>query len=453
MSKEEIKERKPRGLGLLWSTRGISNAINVVLIMNIAYYCTDIVGLNVGIIGALFAASKVIDAFTDLGFGFLLDKTSTRFGKARPYEIFIIVEWIVTIMMFNVPKMSLTAQYAWVFLMYIIVNAICQTALGGTDAVYLSRVFISSKEQIKAISINGFTVMFCSIFFNIVFPMFLAGPGKTQAGWTALVVPLGIFLALFGFLRFIFCKEVVQDDLDDVNKTTNKVSFKETLKLLSTNKPFHIIVLLMFLVFIINNLNTASTYYFKYIYGDINAMGTAAITSMVVVPALIIFPKLASKFGTTMILKVCSVIGLVGVLIRTVGGPHMSTIILGGLLIGIGTLPVAMMINTYLIDCMDYGEWKTGVRIEGMIASIGNFASKLGAGIAVGIIGLVMNAVGYDGQAAVQNETTNMGIVFLYNIVPLIAFVLMIILSMFYNVDKTRSEMEAHLNKGDNRGE
>ena len=64
MSKEGIKERKPRGLGLLWSTRGISNAINVVLIMNIAYYCTDIVGLNVGIIGALFAASMVQIAHT-----------------------------------------------------------------------------------------------------------------------------------------------------------------------------------------------------------------------------------------------------------------------------------------------------------------------------------------------------------------------------------------------------
>ncbi len=55
------------------------------------------------------------------------------------------------------------------------------------------------------------------------------------------------------------------------------------------------------------------------------------------------------------------------------------------------------MINTYIIDCMDYGEWKTGVRVEGMIASIVNFSNKVGGAIASGVVGLVMGLAGYDG--------------------------------------------------------
>ena len=442
------RQRMPLWYGGVWSTRGIAAAINVVLCMNIAYYCTDIVGLNASIVGTLFLVSKIVDAFTDLGFGFLLDKTHTKWGKARPYEVFIIFEWVFTILMFNIPNVGVTVQYIWLFIMYTMVNAVCATALGGTDSVYLARAFTTEQNQIKAISINGFIVMFCSIVFNIVFPSFLAGKGTTQLGWTELVIALGIVMAVLGILRFIFCKEIVVDESGaDGKKTTNDLSLKESLGLVGKNKYLFIIVGLMLLTFIVNNMQTATTYYFKYIYGDLNAQGTAAITSMVVVPALIFFPMLSKKFGTTKILQVCCGIGIAGMLIRTIGGPNMATIIVGGLLFGIGTMPISMMINTYLIDCMDYGEWKTGVRIEGLVASIANFASKVGQGLAVGLVGLVMGIAGYDGLAATQTAAANSAIVFLYNILPLILFVAMLVLSLMYKVDSFRDQMNADLAK------
>ena len=166
---------------------------------------------------------------------------------------------------------------------------------------------------------------------------------------------------------------------------------------------------------------------------------------MVVVPALVVFPALSKKFGTTKILQACCLIGTIGLVIRTIGGPNMPTIILGGLLFGIGTLPISMMINTYLIDCMDYGEWKTGVRIEGLVASIANFASKVGQGVAVGLVGVVMGIAGYDGMAAVQSASANNAIVFLYNLLPIAIFVLMFILSLMYKVDSIRPQMNEDL--------
>ena len=413
------RERMPLWYGAVWSTRGIAAAINVVLCMNIAFYCTDIVGLSAAVVGTLFLVSKIVDAFTDLGFGFLLDKTHTKWGKARPYEVFIIFEWIFTVLMFNIPNVSTTVQYIWLFIMYTMVNAVCATALGGIDSVYMARAFTTEGNRIKAMSINGFIVMFCSIVFNIVFPSWLAGKGTTQAGWTTLVISLAVVMSVIGILRFVFCKEIVEDEADENGKAaTNDLTLKESLGLVAKNKYLFIVVGLMFLTFIVNNMQTATTYCFKYIYGDLAAQGTAAITSMVVVPALVVFPALSKKFGTTKILQACCLIGTIGLVIRTIGGPNMPTIILGGLLFGIGTLPISMMINTYLIDCMDYGEWKTGVRIEGLVASIANFASKVGQGVAVGLVGVVMGIAGYDGMAAVQSATANNAIVFLYNIRP-----------------------------------
>ena len=442
------RQRMPIWYGGVWSTRGISAAINVVLCMNIAFYCTDIVGLNATVVGTLFLVSKIIDAFTDLGFGFILDKTHTKWGKARPYEVFIVFEWLFAALMFMVPNASQLVQYIWLFIMYTMVNAVCATALGGIDSVYMARAFTTEQNQIKAMSINGFVVMFCSIVFNIVFPRWLATSGTTQAGWTKLVISLGIVMSVIGILRFIFCKEIVVDEPKaDGKKATNDLSLKESLGLIGKNKYLFIVVGLMLITFVVNNMQTATTYYFKYIYGDLSAQGTAAITSMVVVPALIFFPVLSQKFGTTKILQVCSGVGIVGMLIRTIGGPNMTTIIIGGLLFGIGTMPISMMINTYLIDCMDYGEWKTGVRIEGLVASIANFASKVGNGLAVGLVGLVMGLAGYDGLAATQTAAANSAIVFLYNILPLILFVAMLVLSLMYKVDSIRPQMNADLAK------
>ena len=291
------RQRMPIWYGAVWSTRGIAAAINVVLVVYVTFYSTDLLGLNPAIIGGILLASRIIDAFTDLGFGYILDKTHTRWGKARPYEVFIILEWLFTILLFNTPQhASAAVQYVWIGFMYIMINAICATALGGIDSVYLARAFTTEQNQIKAISINGAIVMICSIAFNIVFPGFLAAGGKTLAGWSSMVISLGVVMAVLGILRFIFCKEIVKDEANEEGKrTTNDLTMKESLSAISKNKYLFIIVGLMLITFIVNNMQSATTYYFKYVYGDVSTQGTVAITTLIVVPALIVFPALAKN--------------------------------------------------------------------------------------------------------------------------------------------------------------
>lgn len=442
------RKKMPLWYSVAWSSRGISVAIAAIIMMQITFYSTDVLGLNPAVLGTLFFVSKIVDAFTDLGFGYILDKTHTRFGKARPYEWFIVLEWLFLVLMFNVPKIGATGQYIWIFIMYVIVNAVCATVLGGNDSVYLARTFTSHKNQVSVIAVNGFVVMFVSIAFNIVFPRWLANEGITQAGWKAFMIPLGIAMAVIGILRFFVCKEVaIEEKKDDKKKEQQNLSMKETIKILSKNKYLFLVLALMFLTFWANNMSAATTYYFKYIVGDIALQGTLAITGMIVIPAIVLFPILSEKIGTTKILQGCLLIGTIGIGIRTIGGTNIVTLIIGGMLAGIGTLPISMMINTYLIDCMDYGEWKTGIRIEGLVASICNFASKVGMGIGMGAVGFVMGIVGYDGLVQTQNAGVNNAIIFLYNILPLILFGIMFVISLFYKVDSVRPQMDEDLKK------
>ncbi len=439
------REKMPFWYCLAYSSRGVVYAINAVYIGYIVFFCTDVLGLNAGIIGGILLGSKVIDAFTDLGFGYLIDRTHTRFGKARPYEFFVIVQWMFTFLMFAVPHMNQTLQYIWVFFMYVVVNAVCQTALGGADAVYLARAFATEKNRIKVMSINGVVIYIGSMLFTILMPTFLSRGGTTQIGWMQLSIMLGIPMIIIGMLRFIFVKEIIVDEPAAAEAKKEKITLKQSLQNVLKNKYVFILAGLMFLLNIVNNMSTAQTYYFKYIIGNTDLMSIVSMTGMSSLVGLVVFPILAPKLGTTKLLHISLAIGIAGSVIRTVGATNMVTIVIGSICLSLATMPLSVMIGTYLIDCMDYGEWKTGTRIEGLVASISNFASKVGAGAASGLIGLVTGLAGYDGLLAVQTASANTAIVFLFNWVPLILFSVMFALSMLYQVDKQRPQMNADL--------
>ena len=448
------REHMPLWYPLAWSTRGISAALNVVFIGYISYYASDVLGLNVTIIGTMLLASKVIDALTDLCMGYIVDKTHTRFGKGRPYEVFIILEWIITIAMYAVPTgLSTMGKYLWIFVTYVLINAVCATALGGVDSVYMARCFTSDKNRINAMSVNGVVVMICAIIFNIIFPQFVASAGTDPAAWAQLAVIMGIPLAIIGILRFVICKEVPVDEAAEAaeakakaeKKKAEKMSLKEMLRIVLKNKYLYFLVVFMFVTYVINNIGTATTYYFKYIVGDISLQSLVSMTSLSTPVVLVFFPLLAKKFGTTNLLRIGMGMGIVGMIIRIIGGANMTTLIIGSLFAGIATLPISMMINTYLIDTMDYGEWKSGVRIEGLYASINNFAGKLGQGCASGLVGLVLGLAGYDGTLEVQSASATAAIGGMYNVFPLICYAIMFIFAMLYKMDDERPQMQADL--------
>ena len=448
------REHMPLWYPLAWSTRGISAALNVIFIGYISFYASDVLGLNVTIIGTMLLASKVIDACTDLCMGYIVDKTKTRFGKGRPYEVFIILEWIITIAMYAVPTgLSASGKYIWIFVTYVLINAVCSTALGGVDSVYMARCFTSDKNRISAMSVNGAVVMICSIIFNIIFPQFVESAGTSPSAWTQLAIVMGIPLAIIGILRFLICTEVPMDEAAEAaeaaekakKKQAEKMSLVEMLKIVTKNKYLYFLVGFMFITYVINNIGTATTYYFKYIVGNIGLQSVINMTALITPVILILFPMLAKKFGTTMLLRIGMAMGVIGLAIRAIGGTTMATLLIGSLFASVAVLPISMMINTYLIDTMDYGEWKSGVRIEGMYASINNFAGKLGQGCASGLVGLVLGLAGYDGTLEVQSASANMAIGGMYNIFPLVCYAVMFVLAMFYKMDDVRPQMQADL--------
>lgn len=125
----------------------------------------------------------------------------------------------------------------------------------------------------------------------------------------------------------------------------------------------------------------------------------------------------------------------------------MTLIILGSLLAGVGTSVITMIGSIFVIQCMDYGEWKTGIRVEGILNSVTGFATKVGSGLASGIVGLIMGIAGYVGGAATQSASANTAIVWCFSLIPGILCVIMFILCCFYDLEKKEGKIREELEK------
>ena len=88
------KERDPGAPNvkecLLWNSRAVSQSMNIVIMGFLSIYCSDVLGINIALVGTLLMVSKIFDGFTDIIAGYIIDKTNTPLGKGRPYELCII---------------------------------------------------------------------------------------------------------------------------------------------------------------------------------------------------------------------------------------------------------------------------------------------------------------------------------------------------------------------------
>lgn len=196
MTKEEKLARKQQrkaekvGLGklLLWNSSSCSVALSTLMLGYATFYCTDVLQLAPALVGTLFMVSKIFDSFTDVVAGFIVDRTQTRWGKGRPYEIFMLFLWLSTWLLFSCPTSFATAaKCVWIFCMYTFMNSICVTFLNANNVVYMVRAFENKEQQSKIVGYGSIFTMAGAMVFNVLFPTAMAKVGTDAVGWSRLV--------------------------------------------------------------------------------------------------------------------------------------------------------------------------------------------------------------------------------------------------------------------------
>ena len=446
-----LSQKTPkRGLSLLWGSRTVSLAIHTSLFSYFTYFCTNHLGLNAGIIGAMILVAKIIDAITNFICAYLVDNLHMKLGKGRPFELCIIPAWLCLWLTFGIPiGWKTVVQYAMVFLLYTTIGAVFCTGLFQADPVYFSHAVKDDDKRLKIQTITGALQMGAFMVGTVIFPVLIAKYENEPNGWLKLSVMVGIPCMILGIIRFLTIPEV---DVEDNNKKENThVSIKETFFGLTTNKYAIIVCFMTFTLMLYSAMGGAASYYFTYIVGDLSLNGIVSLASLISIVSLIFVVPAVKKFGQKKTLQICFLISAIATALKFFAGANLPMLIILAPFATLFTYPFGAIQNLLLYDCMDYGEWKNNKRLEGAIVAGTSLGSTIGGGVGSALCGIILDLFGYDGTLAVQSSTSILGIKLVNSLVPALFLLLVVIVLQLYDVEKRMPQIKSDLEKRKNK--
>lgn len=435
----KVKKENPDRIGTVkfwaWQSRGASGAINFIILSFVSIYCTDTLQMEPALVGVLLMASKIVDAVTDLFAGYLVDRTNTRWGKGRPYEWAIVAAWFATFLLYSTPggaEASLVMKCIWVFIMYVVINSICVTLLSACQNPYMIRAFGTDGQRVKLASFGGIVIMAASMAVNIIFPILMNRIATSAKGWSTLMLMTSVPLALIGILRFFFVKETIE--VKDESEA-EKVKISDVADVLKKNKYVYIVSFMYFVYSLVTGMGVG-TYFFKYVVGNLELMGTASAVAIVALPLLVIFPTIMKKMSKGLLVQIGCIFYIVSGLLMFFCYENFTIILVGFVFTGVASLPITYLTDLMLIDCGTYNAEVTGKRMDGTIGAIKGFSGKVGSALAAGALGMLLSAGGYNGSLTTQPDSAILMIRFAQGMIPVIAFALVALAMMGYKLDK-----------------
>lgn len=442
----ETKSKKPMSAtryGLLWSTRALSGDIGIALFAYTSFYVTDILGLPPARIGMILLGSKVIDGLVDLFYGILIDRTKSRLGKGRPYELALIGYWASGILIFATPHTTVTLMLFYFFFMYNMRQSVFQSLLACAEPVYFVNSIPDKSQAAKILSIRGTVCGIGTLPFSVLLPQAIRWAGEIQQRWILIGLTVAIPFTLIGLLRFFFIKETQQVAMLD-----SKLSFRESMRLIAKNKYLCIYVLALFLTYISYHLSSESAvYYAKYVLGDVGVTSWLTLSGLSALLATILIPWGAKKWGLNGYVKRLMILSVIGNLLRLINPYSAIVQFAAGLFALCSILPFWGLISAYLMECMDYGEWKTGIRVEGVYSSLANMVANIGTGIGMAAVGLILAAFGYNAALAVQPDSAKYALMGTASILPTILGIIVVIILHRYDLGQQLPGIRADLEK------
>jgi sugar (glycoside-pentoside-hexuronide) transporter len=444
----DVPKLKKRFL-LKWGSLNLSQSGAWILIGFISLYATDVMGLGVGAVGIAILISKLFDGVTDIIVGVMIDRTRSKLGKARPYTLGIIGFWISIALAFSMPSMSRFVGIIYLTVMYILIYSVFGTFVACAETPYLSNVLDDPRQSMSANSFSGVVTAIGSLAFSIVLPQLIASAGEDPGKWRVIAWSMAVPLALIGCIRFLGCKEKVEKlAYSESVAKKNAVSTKEMIRLLLNNKYMLILSFLLLISTFGSNLGALSTsYYSKYIMGDIGVGSVLALAMLPLIIAMAFAPVLVRKFGMKKVIYGVIFMGVAGSLLRLVNVENLGVVFLSSVLSNMGFPAFTIFVNTMVLDCMDYGEYQYNIRLEGSLASVQSVFNKIGTAFGTAAGGMLLAWAGYDGTLEVQSKSALNMIVGLATWIPVILLVLFFITYLFYDLDKKlpgiRRELES----------
>lgn len=409
------------------------------LITQLTYFYTDKVGMTVGAVGSVMLSSKIADAFTDLVMGSIVDKTRSRYGKARPWLLWMTVPMLIAVFLLMVIPSSLgeRGMFIYALITNIFASAIVATAIN----VPLSCLLVFSTNRTEDRTRMTVRQSICQTVIGALLTVGLVPLtnifGGTQTAW--IIVAMGFAgIAFIGMLTCFFQlkEQNTQAGEEELENPEDHVNAKEKIIGLLHDKYWVIMLLVILTAQIIYALQgSTGVYYAKWIFGDENLVGIMGVIGMI--PTLIGFfavTPIVNIFGVLKVNRASMLLTIACYGLKALFPYNFVWNLIFGALANATFLPFSMTYFVLQSKVCDYHVWKTGIHMEGLISSAGSFGLKIGAGLGTFLLTSILDLGGYQSKALVQPQSALNSIIIVSIYLPIVLLGIIYVLLRKYDL-------------------
>lgn len=398
-------------------------------------YYTDTALMGAAAIGTMFVICRVFDGISDLLMGAVVDKTSTKWGKARPWLILSgPLTFLGIVLLMHVPaSMGEGGKLVYAYATYIFMNVIVYTIFGIANTALLPLMSRDPKESTMLATFSAVgNAIIGLIAGSAITPLVLA------LGWHWSSIILGLFAGILILISGLVNTEDAAGAAVSEGPQGPQPSLKEQLPAVLKNRYFWLLLLVGVFSLLMNaNAIAAQIYYCGTVLGDPLLMSVLITAGQLPgIFILLLMPAISNKWSKQVFLLIGSVLLIAGFVIAGLSGSNLTGVIIGTVIRSLGATPLLSAVFALVPDCVEYGYWKYGVRSEGLISSAQSIGSKIGMGFGSGICAWILAGAGYDPTAMVQSDAVVNAIKFDYTYMGAIFGVVILVLVLLLNVEK-----------------
>jgi GPH family glycoside/pentoside/hexuronide:cation symporter len=422
-------------------------------------FYTDVFGISAAIVGTMFFVTRIWDSFVDPVVGVVADRTETRWGKFRPYLLYLALPFaVIGILTFMTPPFGNIGKIIYAFVTYTLMMMV----YSAINVPYASLLGVMSPNPSDRNILATFRMMFAYIgsFIALLFFMPLVnafgGDSKSneligwmshaQFGWLMAVVVMAAVCAILFFGCFSFTRERVKPVKE------KKTPLKNDLLDLVHNRPWWILLGAGIASLVFNSIRDGATvYYFKYFvdetaFGKISFAGIPFILSGLYLAVgqasnilgVVLAAPISNRIGKRHTFMIAMAVATVlSVIFYFFDKNQLVLIFIFQILISVCAGSIFPLLWSMYADCADYSELKTGNRATGLIFSSSSMSQKFGWAIGTALTGWMLAAFGFQANG-IQNAETINGIKMFLSILPAIGALLSFLFIFFYPLSEKR---------------
>lgn len=419
-------------------------------------FYTKVLGLSGSVVGAVFLIARIVDAFTDVTMGRIVDSVRPAGdGRFRPWlrRMCVPVAIASTLMyLYFVQDWAYPVKVAYVIITYLLWSSFCYTAINIPYGSMASVISAKPADRASLSTFRSVGASLATLVIGTLVPLIiydtdaLGNQVVSPAKFTLTAAVFGICAVIcYGFCYFL-CTERVFFEKKKKEKEENA---GQVLKSFAQNRPLLALLGAAIVLLLASTLGqTMNNYLFLDYFRDAKAV--VGVNLITVVATLVMAPFI-SRITVTIGKKEAGVAGMLAAgvfylllfLLRIKSIP----IFMGFLFLGtIGTGLFNMIVWAYITDIIDYQEIVTGKREDGTIYAVYSFARKLGQALAGGLGGFALTAIGYVSDASVQSEAVAERIYMVATLIPAICYFFVFLIMLFgYPLSKQEVEKNTRI--------